>query len=98
MRGESVRREGALHWENQQNYAVLDGEWKLVRRAWEKNARLYRPGEDVGEDQDIAAGHPDKVAQLTAQHAAWRQRYYPNAVPPVANRTPVQFPVTALDP
>ena len=98
LRGEAFRREGALHWENQQNYAVLDGEWKLVRRAWEKNARLYRPGEDVGEDQDIAAGHPDKVAQLTAQHAAWRQRYYPNAVPPVAKRPPVQFPVTALDP
>lgn len=98
LRGEAFTRQGALHWENQQNYAVHDGEWKLVKRGWEKNARLYRPAEDIGEDHDLAAKNPEKVAELTALHVAWRKRHYPNAVPPVTKRTPLQFPITAQDP
>lgn len=98
LRGETFARPGALHWENQQNYAVHEGAWKLVKRAWEKNARLYRPAEDIGEDHDLAANNPDKVAELTALHVAWRKRYYPNAVPPVAKRTLGNFPITAQDP
>lgn len=98
LRGETFTRQGALHWENQQNYAVHDGDWKLVKRAWEKHARLYRPAEDIGEDHDLSAKNPGKVAELTALHVTWRQRHYPNAVPPVTKRTPLQFPITAQDP
>ncbi|MBL9211759.1 MAG: sulfatase-like hydrolase/transferase [Opitutaceae bacterium] len=98
LRGEAFARRAPLHWENQQNYAVHDGEWKLVKRAWEPKARLYRPAEDIGEDQNLAEKFPAKVAELTAQHEAWRKRYYPNPVPPVAKRTTGNFPVTAQDP
>ncbi len=98
LRGENFVRQGALHWENQQNYAVHDGEWKLVKRAWEKTARLYRPADDIGEDRNLAEKNPAKVAELTAQHEAWRKRYYPNPVPPVAKRTLGNFPITAQDP
>ncbi len=98
LRGETFTRTGALHWENQQNYAVLSGDWKLVKRAWEPQARLYRPADDIGEDHNLAAQNPTKVTELTALHAAWRQRYYPNPVPPVAKRTTGNFPITAQDP
>jgi arylsulfatase A-like enzyme len=98
FRGEPFVRAGALHWENQQNYAVHDGDWKLVKRAWEPKARLYRPAEDIGEDRNLAEANPAKVAELTAQHEAWRKRYYPNAVPPVAKRTLGNFPITPQDP
>jgi hypothetical protein len=77
---------------------VLDGDWKLVKRAWEKTARLYRPGDDLGEDQNLANAHSAKVAELTAKHEAWRKRYYPNPVPPVAKRTTGNFPITPQDP
>lgn len=98
LRGEAFTRRAPLHWENQQNYAVHDGEWKLVKRAWEPKARLYRPAEDIGEDQNLAEKFPAKVAELNSQHEAWRKRFYPNPVPPVAKRTTGNFPVTAQDP
>lgn len=98
LRGEPFTRTRALHWENQQNYAVLGGDWKLVKRAWEPQARLYRPADDIGEDHNLAVQNPAKVNELTALHAAWRQRYYPNPVPPVAKRTTGNFPITAQDP
>lgn len=98
LRGEPFTRNAPLHWENQQNHAVFDGEWKLVKRAWESRARLYRPVTDVGEEQDLAARHPEKVAELTALHEAWRRRHYPNPVPPVPARTVRNFPITAQDP
>jgi len=98
LRGEPLARREALHWENQQNYAVLDGDWKLVRRNWEKGPRLYRYAEDIGEDHDVSAQNPEKVAELVALHAAWKARYYPNAVPPVAKRTLGNFPITPQDP
>ena len=98
LRGEPFTRNAPLHWENQQNYAVFDGDWKLVKRSWESRARLYRPVADVGEEQELAARHPEKVAELTALHEAWRRRHYPNPVPPVSARTVRNFPITAQDP
>ncbi len=98
FRGEPFARTGALHWENQQNYAVLDGHWKLVKRAWETTARLYRPADDLGEDRNLAEQNSAKVAELTTKHEAWRKRYYPNPVPPVAKRTTGNFPITPQDP
>jgi arylsulfatase A-like enzyme len=98
FRGEPYARTGALHWENQQNYAVHDGDWKLVKRGWENQARLYRPAEDLGEDHNLAEKFPAKVAELTAKHDAWRKRHYPNAVPPLVKRTFGNFPITPQDP
>ena len=98
FRGKSFARTSVLHWENQQNYAVHDGDWKLVKRAWETTARLYRPAEDLGEDQNLAEKFPAKVAELTAKHEVWRKRHYPNAVPPLVKRTLGNFPITPQDP
>ena len=98
MRGEPFTRRGALHWENQQNYAVHDGDWKLVRRNWEPEPRLYRPADDIGEDHNLATQYPEKVAELTALHAAWKAKFYPRPVPPMKKRPLIQFPITPQDP
>jgi arylsulfatase A-like enzyme len=97
LRGEPFAREGALHWENQDNAAVLAGDWKLVHRYY-RAPLLYRPAEDVGENHDLAALHPDKVKELLALHEAWRARYYPNPVARRETRSTYMFPKTGQDP
>jgi arylsulfatase A-like enzyme len=98
LRGETFARQGALHWENQHNAAVLAGDWKLVHRYWLKQPLLYRPAEDVGEDHDLAAQHPAKVAELLALHEQWKARDYPNPVARELKRSGYSFPTTAKDP
>jgi arylsulfatase A-like enzyme len=98
LRGESFARKGALHWENQENAGVLDGEWKLVHRFWLDRPMLYRPAEDIGETHDLAAQYPEKVAELLALHEAWAKRYFPNRIPHVKTRPLFAFPRTASDP
>ena len=98
LRGAPFVRPAALHWENQQNLGVLAGDWKLVHRFWEKEPRLFRLTEDPGEKTNLAARHPDKVAELLALHAAWKTRHYPNPVKPMTTRPPIQFPTNPQDP
>jgi arylsulfatase A-like enzyme len=89
--GRAFARNGALHWENQHNSAVLIGEWKLVHQYWQP-PRLYRIEEDIGESHDLAARHPQKVAELMALHDAWKARHYPNPIPRVTRRSTYAFP------
>jgi len=98
LRGESFVRQGALHWENQQNLAVLDGEWKLVHQFWHPRPMLFRPAPDPSEEHDLAAEHPEKVADLLAQHEAWAKRHFPNRIPHVKTRPLGLFPSTRSDP
>lgn len=97
LRGETFQRAGALHWENQQNLAVLQGDWKLVHRFWSP-PMLYRPADDISEQHDLAAQNPAKVAELLALHEAWAKRHFPNRTPHVKARPLGQFPRTAVDP
>jgi arylsulfatase A len=97
LRGESFARQGALHWENQQNAAALAGDWKLVHRYYQQ-PQLYRPIEDIGEDRDLAAQYPEKVAELLALHEQWKTRYYPDPVPREMKRSSYSFPKTPKDP
>ena len=49
------------------------GPWKLVRKhgsAWE----LYAIESDRAEAHDLAAEHPDVVADLAARYEAWAER------------------------
>ena len=98
LRGEPFARAGTLHWENQHNAAVLAGDWKLVHRYYLDQPLLYRPADDVGEDRDLAASHPEKVQELLALHAQWKARHYVNPVPREMNRSLYMFPRTPHDP
>lgn len=72
----------ALYWRFGQQMAIRSGDWKLVR--YDSNAdtqtgrsqpvtaaKLYNLANDIHEDHDLAASHPDKVRELQAQWDAW---------------------------
>jgi arylsulfatase A-like enzyme len=53
--------------------AVRDGTWMLVEYYDAESCELYDLSSDVGEKNDLAAKHPDRVAALRAALAAWRK-------------------------
>jgi arylsulfatase len=62
-----------LFWEHTGNAAIRFKQWKLVREephAWE----LYDLSSDRTELHDLAAEHPDVVADLRAQWETWAER------------------------
>ena len=64
---------GPMFWEHEGNAAVRIGRWKLVRnypQAWE----LYDLDADRTELHDLAAQHPQRVADMAAQYDAWAAR------------------------
>jgi arylsulfatase A-like enzyme len=91
-RGEAPRRaQPSLHWENQHNAAVLAGEWKLVHPFYGA-PKLFRVAGDPAETRDLAARHPEKVAELLALHEAWKARHYPQPVPRQLKKSSYIFP------
>jgi arylsulfatase len=72
LRGASAP-DGTLFWEHTGNAAIRKGRWKLVRdhpKPWE----LYDLSRDRTELHDVAAGHPDVVAELAREWQAWADR------------------------
>ncbi|MCK1739557.1 arylsulfatase [Bradyrhizobium sp. 139] len=64
---------GPLFWEHEGNAAVRIGKWKLVRKypgPWE----LYDMETDRTEMNDLAAQHPERVREMTAQYQQWANR------------------------
>ncbi|MCL4763403.1 MAG: sulfatase-like hydrolase/transferase, partial [Burkholderiales bacterium] len=62
-----------MFWEHEGNAAVRIGKWKLVRNypgPWE----LYDMDADRTELHDLAARHPERVADMAAQYEAWARR------------------------
>ncbi|MEM9657085.1 MAG: sulfatase-like hydrolase/transferase, partial [Planctomycetota bacterium] len=64
----------ALFWEHEGNAAIRHGDWKLVREgargAWE----LYDLTIDRTESRNVAAEHPDRIADLAARWHDWAER------------------------
>lgn len=63
------QRHKYLYWEfHEQNgrIALRSGQWKLIRQpiAGQTHLELYNLGEDIHEDNNLAAKHPKKVAEL----------------------------------
>jgi arylsulfatase A-like enzyme len=62
-----------LAWEHEGNRAIRAGKWKLVARRdgpWE----LYDIDADRTEQTDLAAGHPDRVRELSGKWDKWAKR------------------------
>lgn len=53
--------------------AVRDGDWKLVEWYEDGSRELYNLKDDLGEQHNVAAEHPDKVRELAATLDAWRK-------------------------
>jgi len=61
------RRHEYLYWafyEQGGGQAVRSGQWKAVQQPVGRPVRLYRISTDIGEQDDVAADHPDVVAQM----------------------------------
>jgi arylsulfatase A-like enzyme len=55
--------------------AARQGKWKAVQQPYRSPVRLYDLSQDLGEERDVAASHPEVVARLTA---AMQAAYAPN--------------------
>jgi arylsulfatase A-like enzyme len=58
--------------------AIRDGDWKLFVNHDGSGAELYDIPKDIGEQHNVAAGHPDVVKTLTAKALAWQKSLPPS--------------------
>jgi arylsulfatase A-like enzyme len=64
------------HYTNQGSLpagAVREGDWKLIENYEDGRVELYDMSRDVSETQNVADRHPDRVARMRAELAAWRK-------------------------
>lgn len=54
--------------------AVRDGDWKLIEYYEDQRTELYNLAQDIGETTDLSASEPQRVGQMRAQLAAWRDQ------------------------
>ena len=72
--------------------AVRKGDWKLVYRMHTGELELYNLRDDIGERNDLAASHPERVAEL-AKALGDRLRAWKAPMPTVrATGKPVPMP------
>ncbi|MGD2175016.1 MAG: arylsulfatase, partial [Candidatus Brocadiaceae bacterium] len=62
-RGDEQKQHEYLYWEHKGDQAVRMGDWKGVRNKG-GDIELFDLGADIGEKNDLAAGHPDIVARM----------------------------------
>jgi arylsulfatase A-like enzyme len=67
----------ALYWRFGVQYAVRQGDWKLVKPHIDMTPRLHNLAQDLGEQTDLAAQNPEKVKQLQALWDAWNANNEP---------------------
>ena len=81
LRGKKYDR-GAIYWHyphygNQGNAptgAVREGDWKLIEWYEDNRKELFNLKEDIGEKNNLAKKHPDKVNILATKLASWRKQ------------------------
>jgi arylsulfatase A-like enzyme len=67
----------ALYWRFGVQYAVRQGDWKLVKPSINDVPKLFQLAEDPGEHTDRASAEPDRVRQLQALWDAWNAKNEP---------------------
>jgi arylsulfatase A-like enzyme len=67
-----------LYWRFMDQWAVRDGDWKLVvAKGGSGQPELYDLASDVGEQKDLAASQPERVAGLRKLYDAWSAEQAP---------------------
>ena len=64
------------HYTNQGSQpggAVRDGEWKFIEHYEDGRVELFNLARDLGETNNLASQQPERVRQLRAHLAAWRE-------------------------
>ncbi len=78
LRGEVPRTESRpLFWRYGVQFAVRHGNWKLVKAAAEMKPVLVNLREDLGEQTDLTAQHPEKARELLTLWAKWNAELPP---------------------
>jgi arylsulfatase A-like enzyme len=88
----SGRPHETLYWRFGDQWAVRHGDWKLVagNGGDRTNGELHNLADDISEAKNVAAEHPEKVAQLKALYATWNAEQAPPASPQEKPLTPQQ--------
>jgi arylsulfatase A-like enzyme len=92
LTGKPYERTEPFHWETENNYGVLKGDWKLVHQFWVDKPYLYNLKNDLGERTNLAEKYPEKVIEMEALHKAWVEKCYPNQLPRITKRSTGRFP------
>ena len=67
-----------LYWKFGEQWAVRDGDWKLVvSNGGSGSPELYDLAADIGEAMDLAASQPEKVKELQALYDSWNKEQAP---------------------
>ena len=73
LQGKTQSQHEYLFWRAGQKFAVRQGDWKAVRINDKSALELYDLSKDIGEQEDIAAKHPELVGEFEAIIAKHRQ-------------------------
>jgi arylsulfatase A-like enzyme len=65
--------QGADGWRTKPVSIVRSGDWKLRENLEDGSVELYNLKQDVGEENNLAAAEPERVKELQAKLAAWRE-------------------------
>ena len=62
-----------LYWRvsGGEGYAIRHKQWKLVHDVGMPKAMLYNLAQDLGEDKDLSATHPEQYKQLSKMYQQW---------------------------
>jgi len=71
-----------LFWRFGKQWAVRQGDWKLVvARGGSMKPELYNLADDLSESKNLAADKPEILARLQATYDAWNAEQAPPSVP-----------------
>jgi arylsulfatase B len=83
-----------LFWRQGPNWAVRQGNWKLIHAAgrnW-----LYNLTDDLGEVNNIAEQHPDIIKRLSASYENWNSNNIDPLWPPLGGKSLPSFSVDGV--
>ncbi len=66
-----------LFWRAGRQHAARVGDWKLVTIPQAGGSMLFNLKDDIAEQHDLAASHPDKLKELQAAFAEWERGTQP---------------------
>ena len=73
----AFRRKQALHWRYGVQWAVRQGEWKLLKPKADVAPMLFNLARDAGESKDLAPAEPARVKEMLALHERWNASMRP---------------------
>ncbi len=78
LKGEAARLErDTLYWRFGVQYAIREGDWKLVKASKAMEPMLVNISSDRGEQNDLSKTEPEKFAALQAKWDAWNEQMMP---------------------